>query len=199
MKQAPAWNKVTTAFASNNGVAFGDINLSEQQIRGNHNPGAGGWPTIRYFNAKTGYEGQAYDKKTSGAMCDELGNDEYMQAYVEEAGGVSLCSIADGAGCSEKENSFIEKWKARTVEDATKEHARLKVRQPPPAGLRSRARAARAGGFREGGRAGGLTPAARAAQGMDGGKMKPDLQKWLKQRTAILKQYAGAGEVKSEL
>ena len=103
MKQAPAWNSITKAFASNDGVAFGDINLSEQQIRGNHNPGAGGWPTIRYFNQETGYEGHAYDKKTSKAMCDELGDEEMMQAYIEEAGGVSLCSAANGSGCSEKE------------------------------------------------------------------------------------------------
>ena len=66
-------------------MAFGDVNLSEEPIRGNYNPGAGGWPTIRYFNKATGLEGAPYTKKTSGAMCDELGNDEYMQAYVEEA------------------------------------------------------------------------------------------------------------------
>jgi hypothetical protein len=92
------------------GVAFGDVNLSEQQIRGNHNPGAGGWPTIRYFNKETGYEGKPYVKKTQDAMCTELGNDKYMQAYVEEAGGVSLCSNADKAGCDEKSLKFLEKW-----------------------------------------------------------------------------------------
>ena len=45
-------------------VSFGDVNLSEEQIRGNHNPGAGGWPTIRYFNKGTGYDGAPYAKKT---------------------------------------------------------------------------------------------------------------------------------------
>ena len=31
-------------------------------------------------------DGAAYEKKTSKAMCDELGNLEYMRAYVEELG-----------------------------------------------------------------------------------------------------------------
>jgi len=92
-------------------VAFGDVNLSEEPIRGNYDPGAGGWPTIRYFNQKTGYEGAPYTKKTDGAMCEELGDEQYMQAYVEEAGGTSLCKASDGAGCGEKELGFIEKWK----------------------------------------------------------------------------------------
>jgi len=46
----------------------------------------GGWPTIKYFNKDTGYEGAHYKKKTPKAMCDELGDNEYMQQYVEEAG-----------------------------------------------------------------------------------------------------------------
>ena len=54
MKQAPAWNQAVKEFANDNNVAFGDVNLAEAQIRGNHNPGAGGWPTIRYFNQETG-------------------------------------------------------------------------------------------------------------------------------------------------
>ena len=38
------------AFATNPDVAFGDVNLAEDQVRetpvgGNHNPGEGGWPT----------------------------------------------------------------------------------------------------------------------------------------------------------
>ena len=106
-------------------MAFGDVNLSEEPIRGSYNPGAGGWPTIRYFNKATGLEGAPYTKKTSGAMCDELGNDEYMQAYVEEAGGTSLCKASDGAGCGEKELGFIEKWKGESVEKIAEQQVRL--------------------------------------------------------------------------
>jgi hypothetical protein len=36
---------------------------------GDLSPGAGGWPTIRYFNKATGYDGTPYAKKTDKAMC----------------------------------------------------------------------------------------------------------------------------------
>ena len=124
------------AFATNPDVAFGDVNLAEDQVRetpvgGDHNPGAGGWPTVKYFNKETvchtgleprtdrprsglpltrlslllgqGYQGKPYKQKTGDAMCDELGNDMYMQAHIEEAGTTQLCRLSDGAGCSEKE------------------------------------------------------------------------------------------------
>lgn len=112
-------------FASNPDVAFGDVNLSEEPIRGSYSPGAGGWPTIRYFNQETGYEGAPYVKKTDGAMCDELGDMEYMQAYVEEAGSTSLCSAETNAGCSDKEIGYITKMKAKTPEEISAQVVRL--------------------------------------------------------------------------
>ena len=95
------------AFANNPDVAFGDVNLAEDQVRstpagGDHNPGAGGWPTVKYFNKETGYAGRPYKQKTGDAMCDELGNDVYMQGHIEEAGNTHLCRVSDGAGCGEK-------------------------------------------------------------------------------------------------
>jgi hypothetical protein len=112
-------------FASNPDVAFGDVLLAEQQIRGNHNPGAGGWPTIKYFNKKTGYEGAAYQKKTDGSMCDELGDMTYMQAYVEEAGQTSLCNVVTKAGCSEKQSEFIDKTKSLSKDSLNQQLQRL--------------------------------------------------------------------------
>lgn len=106
-------------------MAFGDVNLSEEQIRGNHNPGAGGWPTIKYFNKDTGYDGAPYPKKTDKAMCEELGDEEMMRAYVEEMGATSLCSIKTGEGCIEKEKTYIEKFKSKTAEEAAAEYSRL--------------------------------------------------------------------------
>ena len=71
-------------FANNKKVAFADVNLSEEQIREaadgtSFSPGAGGWPTIRYFNKETGVGGAPYDKKKDGAMCDVLGNEDNMR------------------------------------------------------------------------------------------------------------------------
>jgi len=104
--------------------------LSENQVRtgpdgGALNPGAGGWPTIRYFNKETGYDGKEYPKKTDKAMCDELGDEENMEAYVTELGGATLCSVADGAGCDDKETGFIEKWKGKSADDVEKQIERL--------------------------------------------------------------------------
>ena len=87
-------------------MVFGDINLSENPIRERHgvsfNPGAGGWPTIRYFNADTGPGGAPYEKVTDKAMCEELKDEDNMFAYVEKAASTSLCSL-DGQGCSDKQ------------------------------------------------------------------------------------------------
>lgn len=135
-------------------MSFGDINLSKNPIRGNHNPGAGGWPTIRYFNKDTGYEGKAYVKKTDKAMCKELGEESTMQAFVEEAGSTSLCSAKTGAGCSDKEAKFLAKWKEKP---AAPELARL--------------------------------------QALASTAMKPELQQWMDQRVAILKQLVAADEL----
>jgi len=100
--------------------------LSEEQIRGEHSPGAGGWPTIKYFNKETGVGGAPYTKKTSDAMCTELGNDEYMQAYIEEAGSTSLCSIAEGnPGCGDKEKKYIAKWIGADAAKITEQKVRL--------------------------------------------------------------------------
>mmetsp|Transcript_3532 Transcript_3532/g.6118 ORF Transcript_3532/g.6118 Transcript_3532/m.6118 type:complete len:148 (-) Transcript_3532:305-748(-) len=112
-------------FAGNEKVSFGDINLSEEPIRGNHSPGAGGWPTIRYFNEETGIEGGTYQKVTDDAMCTELGDMDHMVAYVEGYGNTSLCSVTDGAGCDEKELAYIEKMKVKSVEDIANQLTRL--------------------------------------------------------------------------
>jgi hypothetical protein len=124
-KQAPAWNAVVKAFAANDNVSFGDVNLSEAPIRGNHNPGAGGWPTIRYFNKETGVKGGTYVKKTAKSMCEELGNDEMMTAYVEEYANTSSCSIVDGTGCDSRELVFLDEMKAISSTDLASKLARL--------------------------------------------------------------------------
>jgi len=91
----------------------------------NQNAGAGGWPTVRYFNKETGYGGKGYDKKTDKAMCDELGPKEtYMNDFVEQF--ASLCDVNDTSkGCSEQQVKFIEKSSGKAVDDLKKQAARL--------------------------------------------------------------------------
>ena len=65
-------------FSGNANVVFGDVNLQDAgNIPGKFGAGQGGWPTVRYFNAETGYDGAPYKQKTSKSMCDELGDMEY--------------------------------------------------------------------------------------------------------------------------
>ena len=178
LQQAPTWNAISEKYTGNPAVSFGDVLLSESQVRtgpdgGDMSPGAGGWPTVRYFNKETGYgetrprppgrchavgsrpirarppaptrgaatrllgacrhtlqqqknrfgcsifsprsaDGAPYAKKTSEAMCDELGKEDMMESFVTDFGGATLCAVADGAGCDDKENGFIEKWKGKS-------------------------------------------------------------------------------------
>eukprot|EP00656_Telonema_subtile_P049435 TRINITY_DN6144_c0_g1_i3.p2 TRINITY_DN6144_c0_g1~~TRINITY_DN6144_c0_g1_i3.p2 ORF type:complete len:109 (-),score=16.48 TRINITY_DN6144_c0_g1_i3:11-337(-) len=58
-------------------------------------------------------------------MCTELGNNDYMQAYVEEAGETSLCSVGTGDGCTDKEKKFIATFSAKSQEDVAKQVAHL--------------------------------------------------------------------------
>eukprot|EP00039_Didymoeca_costata_P018251 m.332752 g.332752 ORF g.332752 m.332752 type:complete len:98 (+) comp17000_c0_seq1:422-715(+) len=61
------------------------------------------------------------------SMCDELGpKGGLMQAYVEEAGKTSLCSIKEPySGCSEKEVKFIKKASDFSADDISKQTERL--------------------------------------------------------------------------
>mmetsp|Transcript_11574 Transcript_11574/g.30713 ORF Transcript_11574/g.30713 Transcript_11574/m.30713 type:complete len:97 (-) Transcript_11574:39-329(-) len=61
-------------------------------------------------------------------MCDELGPKEtYMQQYIEEAAGTSLCDVnkTDKGGCTDKQKSFIEKWLDKPMAELQKQHERL--------------------------------------------------------------------------
>ena len=116
-------------YSGNDDVVFGDINLADARIRSIHgtpqNPGAGGWPTVRYYNKKPGYGGDKYKKKTSRSMCEELGDIKYISAYVEEAGETSLCSVATKKGCDERSLKYIVKMEGKSQDDRAKQLTRL--------------------------------------------------------------------------
>ena len=87
-------------------MVFGDVNLAEERVTSCHGaqqrPGAGGWPTIRYFNKATGYGGAPYKRKLKhGGVCDELLQEKYMTAYIEEAAKASMEALASQDQASE--------------------------------------------------------------------------------------------------
>jgi len=114
------------AFANNSMVTFGDVNLQQASIGGPYQAGAGGWPTVRYFNKETGDNGAPYKKKTPKAMCDELGDDKYMSEYVTEAGSTSTCTLADESTCTEKELGFAAKWTDKSAAELEAQTSRLR-------------------------------------------------------------------------
>lgn len=87
--------------------------------------GVGGWPTIRYFNKETGLGGGTYKKKTSEAMCKELGDEARMIDYIEEYSHASLCTVIDGKGCNEKEMTYADKMKDTSVKELEGKLVRL--------------------------------------------------------------------------
>jgi len=115
------------AYAENPDVAFGDVNLADNGPRGSASPGAGGWPTIRYYNKETGVDGAPYVKKTDDAMCDELGpKGGLLNDYIEEAAGTSLCSVEEPyTGCSSKQEKYIKKMQDKGLVEIEKQYERL--------------------------------------------------------------------------
>lgn len=102
------------------------MNLSEESIRGApHNPGSGGWPTIRYFNKETGLDGGTYVKKTSKGMCEELGDKDLMIDYVEDYGKTALCNPANSKKCTQKERDYLKKIKAMDADAQEEQKVRL--------------------------------------------------------------------------
>jgi len=90
--------------------------------------GAGGWPTVRYFNAQTGYDGAPYEKKTDKSMCDELGDMDYMRAYIQDKG-IPPCNVVDLSHCSDQDKSYLLLWDPKPSAQQQTEHDRLQKLQ----------------------------------------------------------------------
>ncbi len=52
--------------------------------------GAGGWPTLKFFNKETGLQGKNYVQKTSQKVCDEMKVPTMVAAWIKEIGGVEV-------------------------------------------------------------------------------------------------------------
>jgi len=117
---------VTRLFEDNDDVAFGDVNLQHSPMfRGApHHPGTGGWPTIRYYNEKTGPDGGAYEKVTNLPICSELLDRMHMIDYVESYGNTVLCDT-NGTNCNEQELKYLEKYKGSGEVDLEAQYIRV--------------------------------------------------------------------------
>jgi len=84
----------------------------------------GGWPTVRYFNSETGYNGAPYVQKTKKSMCDELGDREYMNSYISEKS-LTPCDIATESNCNDEEKKYITTWNSESLSQTQTEFNRL--------------------------------------------------------------------------
>lgn len=115
--QAPAWNAAIKKYANNGLVSFGDVDLSMENIRGVHTPGWGGWPTIRYFNKETGYDGASYKPRTELELFDELGKSEYMDEFIEDVAKIPSCRVDAPSYCTQQELNYIDENKDLDLEE----------------------------------------------------------------------------------
>eukprot|EP00588_Corethron_pennatum_P015126 CAMPEP_0194268908 /NCGR_PEP_ID=MMETSP0169-20130528/3177_1 /TAXON_ID=218684 /ORGANISM="Corethron pennatum, Strain L29A3" /LENGTH=236 /DNA_ID=CAMNT_0039010365 /DNA_START=17 /DNA_END=727 /DNA_ORIENTATION=- len=124
-KQAPAWDNITRAAAERQDVVFGDFDKAANPEFQDTDIGLGGWPSVWYYNARTGAKGKPYEQKTDRSVCDELAEESYMKAYVEEAADILLCDVVTGQKCSAKETAYIEKMGGKSPEELGSQLARL--------------------------------------------------------------------------
>lgn len=86
-----------------------------------HNPGKGGWPTLRYYNKSTGYDGAQYEQKTSMKVCDEMKDEKMVIDFIEEQGKTYRCNALSGTGCDDDELALIKELSAGDPSDLVKQ------------------------------------------------------------------------------
>lgn len=110
----PAWDKLGDEYAASSSVVIADADCTGPAKEACGKFGVSGYPTIKYF--KDGNkEGEAYQKGRDFESLQAFVKDELEQA----------CDVTAPAECTEKEAKFIEKMKAKSAEDVSKQLTRL--------------------------------------------------------------------------
>ena len=110
----PDWDKLSSEFADSSSVIVADVDCTvEKDVCSKY--GVSGYPTIKYFTDETGEEGSTYQ---SGRTYDAL------RKFVDDELSVK-CTVADTAGCTEKETTYMGKMQAKSAEDVAKQLTRL--------------------------------------------------------------------------
>jgi len=110
----PAWDQLGAEYAGSTSVLVADVDCTvETELCSDK--GVSGYPTVKYYTADTGKEGEAYN---GGRDFDGL------KAHVEDKL-AAKCFLDDQAGCTDKEKGYITKMQAKSAEDVTKQVTRL--------------------------------------------------------------------------
>mmetsp|Transcript_5506 Transcript_5506/g.13147 ORF Transcript_5506/g.13147 Transcript_5506/m.13147 type:complete len:192 (-) Transcript_5506:96-671(-) len=110
----PAWDELAQEYDDHASVVIADVDCTaESDLCSTH--GVSGYPTIKYFTTDTGDKGEKY---TGGRTKDDL------KKFTEETLNKG-CQLAALAACTEKEQAYVEKMKAKEQGAVAKELARL--------------------------------------------------------------------------
>ncbi|KAL3910453.1 MAG: hypothetical protein SGILL_007683 [Bacillariaceae sp.] len=110
----PAWDQLGDEYAASSSVLIADADCTESGEELCEKFEIRGYPTIKYF-----LDGDAKGEDYQG------GRDyDSMKQFVEETLEIK-CDIKDPAECSDKEKAYIEKMKAKSSGDRTKQIDRL--------------------------------------------------------------------------
>jgi protein disulfide-isomerase A6 len=110
----PAWDQLGDEYAASSSVLIGDVDCTASGEELCSTFGVQGYPTIKYF-VDGNKEGEAYN---GGRDFDSL------KSFVQEKLEVK-CDVKNPDECTEKEQKYIEKMKAKTKEDIEKQIVRL--------------------------------------------------------------------------
>jgi protein disulfide-isomerase A6 len=99
----PAWDQLAEAYEGSS-VLVGDVDCTVEKDLCSEK-GVQGYPTIKYYTAETGEEGEKY----------QGGRDfDVLKQFVVDTLEVKCDIDTPSEGCSEKEQSFLEKVKTKS-------------------------------------------------------------------------------------
>lgn len=110
----PAWDQLGDAYADSSSVVIGDADCTVE-TKLCSDKGVSGYPTIKYYTAETGADGESYSGGRDFSSLDTFVKDKLQK----------LCNVADQADCTEKEVKFITKMQEKTADDVQKQLKRL--------------------------------------------------------------------------
>ena len=122
---APAWDKLGDLYAGSSSVVIADADCTADGKELCEKFEVRGYPTIKTFVDGDTTVGTDY---SGGRDYDAL--EQYVVEHLE-----IKCNVVDPKECSEKEQAYITKMKAKSAEDRAKQLARLdKMKNDPMKG-----------------------------------------------------------------
>ena len=112
----PDWDKLMAEYADSSSVVIGDVDCTSDGGKDVCNDaGVKGYPTIKYFTAETGEEGESYQGARSFEALKSIEDEELAKG----------CVLDNPESCDEKETAYVEKMKAKDADAVKKELTRL--------------------------------------------------------------------------